>query len=311
MNLSKRILLSCIVLGLMLAAVGYWGGASTSLYIDENRQVRVPRQSGPVYEAYPGDGLKNVQVDVGTADVLIQRGEGPQARVEIHYDWGEPPQLSWEDGVLSVKDKGVKHFITMGFFVSTQPNRVTITLPDGNYAIHAASDTGRVQVTGLSPSSLAVNSGTGGIRLGQIKCGSLRAHSGTGGIAFDEVVCAGLEAHSGTGGVMLGQVRCDSAQVESDTGGITLTDFACGGLRAHSGTGRVEVQGDLEGETDIESNTGSVTVRTTRPQAYYRIETSSGTGRITAPPGNAQADHSLRVITGTGGITVVCGENAG
>lgn len=309
---ASSLLVMLIVVGVVMAGLGYVTGGSASVYVDRSGVHPVkPEEKRLLVEEQLQ--FSTLELNVSTADVRVVSGE--KFKIDASYFDGQDPGYALEDGVLRVFDSGAISKplrFTMGIYVAT--NEMTVTLPGGLRLerAQAHSDVGDMLLVGLDAASLEATAGTGKITMRDVRADVIRCSADVGDMTFERVEVAGhFNAESGTGRVTATKLTCADAEVRSDVGDIQLNEIVTGGLTAHGGTAGVRANGTLSGVTLITADVGRIELETSIERDQYRVEAKADVGSVRLTPeaeNPATAPNQMTLKSGTGSIRAEFGK---
>lgn len=304
----KQTLVMCLVIGLVLAALGLIMGGKTSLSVGW-KGVHVPSGKTETLSVDEQLEFDELVIDVSTADVTVTQGDRFSLRAE--YRGGTKPSYSLSGGVLRIEDDGARGIqFSLGFF--TYSNRVEVTLPKGTLVrADIRSQVGDMKLSALSCSTLAVNTGTGEIALRGVTCDEITGDAGVGDVILESVNAKRVGMHAGTGSITGKRLAFEDGEFDCGVGDGELNDISSGKLYLHSGTGSVYAKGELRGESRLTSGVGDVEVKTSLPRSDYRVDADAGLGDVNLTPegdqGSQNAPHTLIMESGVGSVSAEFG----
>lgn len=202
-----------------------------------------------------GESVDAVFVDVGSGDVSVSLGEGPDVLVDYQLTYtGERPEVEFAvvDGLLTVDD----HCRALANRCGLD---VTITLPA---SAHLDVDTGSgdVTVVGLSDGA-SLNTGSGRVDIQQF-AGDLTVDTGSGQVSALGVDADQVDVNTGSGSVdLVLESRPSRVRVDTGSGSVSIElpagDYA---VSTDTGSGDVSLSGvtpDAGSSARIDVDTGS------------------------------------------------------
>ena len=283
--------------------------------------------------------FSSINIDVNVADIAFIVSPDGESRVECYENDKRTHTVGIEGGALTIreiKNINILNFISIGFdsprvtlylsrtdfdalTINTETSRVvvpqefsfvksTITTDTGDVSYRATTSgelsikatTGRITVSGVSPSSIKLKASTGSISFMSARvAGDVSIRTSTGRMHIEEIECQKLEMVSTTGDKGISDVKCQNLYVESSTGYVHLTNvIASDKLGIEADTGRVILDGCDAASIKIETDTGDVEGTLLSEKIFYA---ESDTGRIKVP--HTTSGGICEVTTDTGDIT--------
>lgn len=260
------------------------------------------------YEA-SGDGTESVSIE-GRADGdvvdRIKQAKLRDGRLAIDTD----PE-SFRIGIF---DWGDWNSINDRFTIT-----VKLADPDALEKLEVESDSGGVQIEGLSASSASVSTESGSIRMYDFKGERLEVEADSGSIRGERIE-ADLAVAAQSGSVKLQDVKGERLTAKSDSGSIQAERIEAE-LEVSSDSGSIQFQG-LTGKSAISSDSGSVrldklddsdadiktesgSVKIDLPASFagfYDLQSDSGS--IRAPESKRETNGYIKVRTDSGSIRV-------
>jgi Putative adhesin len=267
---------------LALTALAVSGCGFGVHFVDYRHRITPPdtHVNGPV-------SLVVVKGDNGRVNVTTG-GDGVTIHRVVHYQSGHPrPSQQLSGGTLTFTDGCRRCSIDYD-----------LTVP-ASAGVQAATDSGRINVTGVA--SVQARTDSGAVAVRQVKgevnastdsgsatvehvTGAVTGRTDSGGLTITDIA-GPLTVTTSSGGVSGSGIRSASVHASSDSGGIRLLFAAAPGL--------------------IQANTDSGSLRVAVPGGPYEISanTDSG-GKDIAVPTDPNARSHLTLRTDSGHITV-------
>lgn len=295
--------------GLMAANQWDFGGLDTVKYETNTHTVE--------------EEFSRVSITTDTADVEFRRSEDGSCRV-ISY---EPKNLKHSvavvDGILTVKVEDSRRWYEHISFFSFSTPRLTVYLPEKEYAeLTVSTTTGDISI----PADISVGSMELSVSTGDVQCkasarGIIRIRATTGDLTLEGVTAERIELRATTGDlkvtsascikdlqlrvttgdIVLSDVRCESLVSNGSTGGIRMTDvLASGDVSVTCGTGSIRLEACDAGSLSLTTNTGDVK-GSLRTGKRFDAETNTGSVRV---PSSVAEGGGCRIRTGTGDIRI-------
>lgn len=297
-----------IVVGLVMASIGYATGGSASVTIDRGGVHPVKSERNELHVDEPL-AFTELEVNVSVGDVRVISGE--KFSLDAIYNDGMEPGYSLEGNVLKVYDSGaMESSFQFNVGLIRKTNSVTVVLPADLRLARANVnvDVGDATLESFDVGALEAHASTGKVTLRNLRADELSARSSVGDMIIDNVEVDGqITAKSGTGRVSARNLSCASAEMTSDVGNVELTGIKSAALVVKTGTGDVKASGEMLGETHITAGVGGVDVKLDAPRDQYKVDASTGIGGVRVVPESpnpTDASNLLRLRGGTGSIRV-------
>ncbi len=233
------------------------------------------------------EGVKTIEISVGSTDIAVVHGDQPQATFQIRKtcrakDVKSGAELMAKvnltidkvDGVLKAEevheDKGVIGGFTKGW-VSLD---VTLTIPKG-LDLRIKLGSGDVDINDFS-GDLMVICGSGDISIGRIE-GDADFVTGSGDIDLNEIK-GDVRCRTGSGTVSLGMVD-GNAWINTGSGDISVMD-ATGDLSVRTASGSVSIR-SRQGSLRVNTGSGDVVAESQAHKAEIDIKATSGSVLLT------------------------------
>lgn len=325
---GKKTVVLCLILvvvGCVLAAIGYAGGGNTTVYIGWDGIEIIPREKKVLLLEEP-ISFAELYIDATTPDITI--AEGDAFRLEAVYEDGNEAIYTLENGRLTVTEalQSGNDRISFGMFNITR-HFIHITLPRGTTyeEIHVENRTGSTHVHDVKTKNLHIEGSTGDIQAKNIQADTAQLTTNTGSVALTNGAAQSttlenrvgsihvknwvsdtLEMQARTGSIHGDDIRVSEAKIESNTGDISLTKWSSGNATVKNSTGSIALDGALSGICTLETNVGDIRLTLDREREAYRTDFSTKTGSIYIHPDKEPsapvADTTLTARSNTGSI---------
>ncbi len=125
---------------------------------------------------------------------------------------------------------------------------------------NVSTDTGEIEIDGITCDSLAVDTDTGDVSLENItSLGEIRASTDTGNAGLENCQAAEISVTTDTGKVDLNKISCENLNAKTATGNIIMRNaIASGKFYVLSDTGDVKFDACDAAEIFVETDTGDV-----------------------------------------------------
>ena len=284
MKLVSRILGIMILVGLILAVIGFFMGldaSNLSAFFNDSEAY------GDMITETHEEVITTLEVDVDTRSIVISYVD--EAVLTVTY-YKHETRDTWtidgsNAGIFRIEQDERPQFFNFKF-VPEALRTVHIYIPN-TWVIDMLIETATGQVrleneAEIEVRSLELISHTGSIYMKNLLATTISAHTDTGSVMLTN---AGVEnvisLGSNTGSVHLTNVVGGPISIDTDTGSAYLTDVRGEGLIIDVDTGKIQILRALfAGNVMLESKTGSVNL--TQVQATsFDIKSATGDVRIT------------------------------
>ncbi|MDR0915974.1 MAG: DUF4097 domain-containing protein [Oscillospiraceae bacterium] len=250
--------LALIIVGAVLAGIGYASGAHGVIYW-QNGSFRVV-DTPATEKSY--DLQAFTDIDISTASSDIELIPSDHYGIDLRYS-GDEPEWSVKNGVLRINDKSHNFGFTLNLDFTNYGNFVKVYYPRGTVF-------GTVKVGGASSD----------VKLTDVSARELTVKVVSGDVTLQSITAATLSAHTTSGEVTLDGVTADAATLGTVSGGIKTANMALGTLTAKTTSGDIRFSGSLSGAADISAVSGDVRFVCATTGHGYDISTTSGGVRV-------------------------------
>lgn len=235
------------------------------------------RQYQSHHKEFSADSLKNLSLDLATADLEIVGSDRDKVVIDYTESNKEPYIISNSGGTLSIEEKGQGRVITLwfnfdGFFELFEKDRekVRVELPkDLLTEMTAEVDLGEVSLSNLS-----------------IK-GSSRIDANLGDLSLDQVDVA------------------DNLEIDADSGDVSLKDVKAKSLTLTNNLGDIQFANLLVGkELSFTNDLGDITGDLADEMSNYSIVSEVDLGDNNLPPELKAGPKKLKVHASSGNVDV-------
>ena len=248
--------------------------------------AQVRKDSGQkvtVSDLCTAEELNTVKVNVGCADITVERSQNPTVSLTLPDD--KHFEYTLEQGVLTVQDK--KNSFLLNLDMLNQQYQIILSLPEKEY------------------DEFVLSCGTGDMNLSGVNAGMLTVSTGTGDITSKSCTFAEIDLDSGTGNINLNKTEISSvSDIDIGTGDFTAESCTFSGISIDDGTGEIKMQNSaLPGNADIDCGTGDVSMTLSGNVQDYQIDCSECIGDVniqnTAEKsmGSVSAQYQMKIDT--------------
>lgn len=326
----KRILIALLVVGLVMAGVGFAMGGNNSIYFDNGR-VQVQKRETKTLSVTEQLSFKQLDVRCSATDVKVIAGD--KFGIEAVYEDGQQPEYELDGDVLKVYDSNSKddrHTFSL-FNLSIKGNTMTIILPRQMLLekAYVKGDVGDVELNGIRASGLIVGSDTGRVQLNNVEGETLEISTDVGDLLVNNTKAERtLQIKSGTGSINGHVLQAQSIELIIDVGDTKLSGIESRELTARGGTGRVELSGELRGDISVQTGVGDIVLRTSLPRDQYIVDAHASVGDVRIDQRNGRnesteyeddqasdgknplsAENRMTLRSGTGSISLLYDQN--
>jgi hypothetical protein len=217
--------------------------------------------------------VSDIQVNSDNGHVTVTSGgDGVTVHRVVHYQSGTPHPGQQVSGGTLTFSKGCSRCSV----------DYDLTVP-ASVRVHAHTDSGRVEITGVLGADVSTDSGRVTVR--HVK-DNVSAHADSGSISVEDIGGA-FNAGTDSGGIRAAALRSPTARATSDSGTVQL-DF----ITAPNG---------------VHATTDSGSIRLAVPGGPYAIDagTDSGGKNLSHVPSSSSASRKLYLRSDSGKLTVV------
>jgi DUF4097 and DUF4098 domain-containing protein YvlB len=246
----------------------------------------------------------DVALELASRSGNVQAEGGPFGPAHLESSYGGIEVENVRGDVHAASNSGkveVAHVSKGSVDASSGYGNVSVTDVDGG-SVEAKSSSGRILIERLRVQRVTAESGYGSVSVKDVDAErDLEARSSSGSVTAESVKGARIQLASGYGAIRLKQAQGELA-LETKSGHISVDDVR-GALVAKTGYGSVDVDGVFTGLT-LESSSGSVKARArdgSKVDSEWSLASSYGRVELQAPKGLAC---DLSAKTGYGQIEI-------
>ncbi|MCR4716433.1 MAG: DUF4097 domain-containing protein [Lachnospiraceae bacterium] len=201
-------------------------------------------------ESFTGD-LSDISLDLDAADISIKYGDS--IKVDYNMPENNVPDISLDNGELTIKDKPEKNRWIMFGFNSNPVRNVDITIPSNTNLdnLSIVTDAGKINLDGLTGKTAKITSDAGDINFSNITLDSINIESDAGKVNIDKSKLNNFVIDVDAGDVNVNDSEFNSFNIQADAGDIGLSNSTINSFTAESDAGNVEAE-------DCTINGGSV-----------------------------------------------------
>lgn len=253
MTSLKQIAGSMIVIGIVLAIIGYASGGKWSIVIN-NSGIHVPKEQSLVTNSYELDAFTNINLENEHGDVEIL----PSDSYSLEVSSFETTDVTYEvkDGTLTVDAK------------NAQDNAITIGIKSfetPTIKIYVPKDT--------KLSNIALDSSFGDINLQNLNFKQLNLIVRHGDISMKKIVAGHTE-------------------ITQSFGDMTLRQFSSTSFVAESEHGDIDIDGELNGKSTIDSSFGDIDLELLNKESELGLDLNMSFGEISFNDQSIEGDFS-------------------
>jgi len=334
-----KVILIAIAVGLVLAILGLFMGASQSVVLNQ-KGVHIADEIESRITESNLSAFKNINVKAGFSDVELIKSDhyGVDAySSESEWDW------SLDNGTLSVTRKSHQTVWVMNFNFSTSStsrNYLKIYFPDSAVfdSIDINADSGDVNLGNLRADSVKISNSFGKVAVNSVVCDTLQVGTDSGDFSGSDITARNLIYGNTFGKSVFKSIKADRFTATCSSSSITLSgcefgnsvitssfgeiradSFTSSGLDMNLNSGDIDLSGEFSGDTVIRSSFGTVSLVTSLKKDDYTYDLSNTFGDITidgdtrsgsnsSVKGGTAAANSLRITVSSGDVEVRFGK---
>jgi len=332
MKIIWKIIIISIAVGLVLSMLGYYMGASRTLYWD--RAGIYTTSSGECHITEPDLGeFKSIYVDAGFGDVIFVSSD--KYGIELY---GNNMEWFWtlEGGVLKIShNRGARIQIMNLNVFPTERNYAMIYLPDnteletvsikansgdvklGNFhatSVEINNSFGDVDISNTTSDHLQINLNSGRFTGSDLDTRSLVYNNSFGDGRFKQVNAESLTADSNSGDLVFTACEFGEMNIKTSFGDTTATSLVSLATNIRANSGDVNIAGEFSGETVLHADFGGIklTISGEKDDYSYDISTKFGDvkfdgqrlgDQVGINSGSVMANH-LKITASSGDVSV-------
>ena len=245
----------------------------------------------------PGDQLS---VATGSEDIVIRRGSGNEARVEV-YGSGRDAREAFERLDIETRRENGRLIVEVkrrdrgGWFTNrrasfdvlvTAPERLDLNLAtsSGDVVFGEVTGTGEVATSsgdiqfGVHRGALAVRTSSGDVEGDRVE-GRFEANTSSGDVSVDRISGPSVAFNASSGDFEAGLIEAERFNANTSSGDISVgTLLGSAELRSSSGDVEIDV---LEGALTAETSSGDVEATLSKAAPAGPVSVSTGSGGVT------------------------------
>lgn len=329
-----KVIIVCVVVGLILAVLGLSLGASREVSFGKSGPHVVDNAEAQKIAELDLDKIENIDVQASYAD--IEFVESDQYGIEIVYYEQEP---SWhlDDGTLTVSFNEDNTVHLFNFSLQDKTSSVKIYLPrqadlgavslqtDSGYIdigsfkaldTRIYNDYGDVSLTDVTSDSLYLELNSGQAVAANVTAQEIAYSNDYGEGVFTTIATKSLTVNHDSGDFTLNGCQTDKIEIKSAYGKISAADLVVAtGTNIDADSGDIDVSGNFAGETVIYADYGDIMFATAKEKGDYSWAIATDYGNITfdgekmgdnarVESGNVSKNH-LKVNADSGNIEIL------
>ena len=330
-----KLIIISLVVGLIIAAVGFSTGASQTLYWD-NKGIHLPDDTESRITEPDLGYFSSIDINTKFCDVEFVTSDkyGVDAcGYGIEWDW------SLDNNTLKVAtDKRMTvNFFNINISFSKLPgNYVKIYIPKdaelGTVIVDV--DSGEVDIGGFRADSVRISNAFGTVKIDSISSDTLQINQNSGDFTgtnlsanslfhsnsfgsshFSNVIADRLKSDGDSTDISFDDCKFNEITVKNSFGKITGRDIISSRADIKQDSGDISLTGDFTGETIIRCSFGSVDLTTSREKTDYMYDITAKFGDIsfdnesrsgdgTSIKGGNASENSLKINVDSGDVDV-------
>ncbi|MCL2140253.1 MAG: DUF4097 domain-containing protein [Dehalococcoidia bacterium] len=271
------VVLIILVVGVVLAGVGYIAGAETSFYIDKNGVHMYEKTPYTVNEPLPS--FSDIDIDVDFASVEILRGESYTIDIAFCGDQETMPKYEVIGSTLLIKQEAENFPKRFHFGFDSLKNTLKIYVPQKSAFdnITVSNNFGDIKITNVAAGRISVNGDSGDIRINDVIANTIAIDNKFGDISLNNIDCDNVDVSTNSGSIRVDKLTATGIKLKNNFGDTNLKNIESVGLEVSSDAGDVNVSGSLSGHTQIENKLGDVKLNIVeKSDCYYNLSTRLG-----------------------------------
>ena len=279
---NKIIASGLIVIGILVAAIGFFSGAKFSIIKTDDGFKAVGKEDRK-HEEWEYKEFKSLEIDLADADIEIIPSN--EYKLVIERMEGSEIEQQVKNNTLIIKDKKSNPILSfsMNFSGTIQKTIIKVYIPkDSDFVdVNIANDFGDVKINGMSTDILLVHSNDGDVLIEDNKSNRLTIQNKYGDITATNVQTTNLTIESNDGNTKLNNMDiAENADLINLFGDTILSDFTSKGTKLESKDGDINIKGKLLGQTMIESNFGDVNLALANKESELSYDIQNDFGDI-------------------------------
>lgn len=204
--------------------------------------------------------IDSIIFNMDAADLNIQYGESASVSYNLPED--SIPDISLDDGKLSViSKKNIRHF-NINFFVFGNENKydVTITVPTGTELsdVDLTTDAGDLDLKDISTSTLNIETDSGDLKLNSVFATDATIISDSADIDFENVDFSKSTIKTDAGDYKIKNSEIDDLDIESDAGDLKIDDSTIDNIKAEFDAGDIKAEDSTINSGSCKTDLGDI-----------------------------------------------------
>ncbi|MEK4670249.1 DUF4097 family beta strand repeat-containing protein [Niallia sp. FSL R7-0271] len=272
-----------IVLGILLAAIGFFSGAKLSIIKTETGLKAVGPEDRK-HEEWVLNEFKNLEVDLADADIEIIPSN--EYKLEIHRMEGSEITHQIKNNTLIINDKTAFPAITfsMNFSGAIQQTKIKVYIPESTEFddVYIVSKFGDTNINGVTTNNFKIASNDSDVVIKNVKSNKLAIENKFGDITASNVEAAQLAIQINDGDAELSKIDItENASVINQFGDTNLSDFTSHDIKLESKDGDINIKGKLLGQSIIDSKFGDINLALANKESELSYDIDNDFGDIT------------------------------
>ena len=305
---------SMIVIGILLAIIGYSTGAKLSI-TNSGGGFKVLDSGERKIETYPLSSFSKMNVQLLDADIEVIPSNEYKVQIEQQEDQEVRHEIKNDTLVIEEKErKSRKIFnINLGFTNSTQ-TVVKIYFPSGEELkdVSIVNNFGDIHIEDMAIEKLDIRASDGDLMIKNVQANELKIVNQFGDITGYDVKTKDLNIELTDGEAEFNKISANFITVKNGFGDTILQDVTSEGLKMESNDGDIEIHGLLLGESIIESKFGDVTIQLLNKESELGYNIRNDFGDITIDNNDYQSQavqktsstHNLEIDSKDGDVEI-------
>ncbi|WP_019680415.1 DUF4097 family beta strand repeat-containing protein [Ruminococcus flavefaciens] len=257
--------LICIILGLVIALVGYIMLRNT----DTKKYYKFKDYSN----SFSAETVKSLDLDIEWADLIVEVSPDNNINIEAK-DVPEKFEASVSGDTFRVT------------FGSSRVNFIPFSTVFSSSKVDPVI---RLQLPAQAYESFKLDLGAGDNKISGINCNDLKIECGAGEVTVSQIRCKNANIDCGAGSFNIIAMNCeDKLDIDGGAGEIRILETVLGGLDLDQGVGEFSFRGTINGDIDADGGVGEMTFNLTNPagdfegkNSKYKLDIDTGIGSKT------------------------------
>ncbi|MGN0143959.1 MAG: DUF4097 family beta strand repeat-containing protein [Clostridium sp.] len=290
----------CIVLGIVLLVTGCCFGGFKAIYGNFNGfNFNIPDKKDMINERKTVASFKNINIDVDSADIEIEKGE--EFEIETKYNkLFEEISYNVSDDVLYINGKR-KNDVSFDITFIDDDAKIKIYIPEdcilsemksqlkaGNMSLKDMSFTnaditnsfGDISMDNINSNNINVSCNSGDMKFSNIDGDKFIVNSEYGSIEAENVKMGDLTSTLKSGDINLHNINCGNSNINNNCGDIKCDNIISNGLNIIDNCGEININGELRGKNEIDSEHGDVNLNTSLLEKDYSYKFDAELGDL-------------------------------